>query len=306
MKKFLIGLVVALGIFNTAIVIKDNKPEVSQFNVHQHDDISKLPMPIALDHPLAKMGTNLAPIEIRDESVRKYISAGVRIANDHGEFGSGTIVYYDSKDNIAWIQSCGHLFNGNMSGEEGKKRNMTCKITTWYHNNEKLAKPQDYTANVHYYSNGTGRDISLLSFKPDWKPDYFPIAPSTFVLPDNTSLISIGCDGAREIAAYNVKSVGLRGGELVTNNNSPRPGRSGGGLLTTNDLYIGICVRTSDVSGNGIGLFTPLQTVISYNKNNGYGWLNEVGTNWARQLPIVDRNNKQNMYDKDYIPLPNR
>jgi hypothetical protein len=93
--------------------------------------------------------------------------------------------------------------------------------------------------------------------------------------------------------------------DLVTTENSPRPGRSGGGLMTEN-FYVGICWGTSSYSGDGNGFFTPLSTIRQYNKQNGYGWLNEVNISWARMIPIKDRNNPQGEYPKDYIPLPER
>jgi len=63
-------------------------------------------------------------------------------------------------------------------------------------------------------------------------------------------------------------------------------------------------VRTTNKAGLGNGLFTPLKTIREYNAKNGYGWLNDVGINIARRIPIVDRNNPQGIYPKDYIPLP--
>jgi len=309
MNKLLIGLACFVSCLTTFVVAVVEPPKVANvqpFAQPINNNISN--MPIAADHPLAKFGNNSAPIEQRDESVRKYISGGVKILVS-GFSGSGTIVYYDAKENLAYVQSCGHLWDGNMTASQGKTRKVTCQLQVWYHNQTKLSSPKTYNANVLYYNNGTGRDISLLTFTPDWVPDYFPIASENFEVAPNTRLVSTGCDRGTEIAAYDVRIVRLEEGqfpELITAENSPRPGRSGGGLLTKDGIHVGICVRTSDKSGNGIGLFTPLKTVRYFNKINGFEWLNEVGMNWARQLPIVDKNNKQSEYPKEYIPLPNR
>lgn len=304
-KKILFGICIATTMLTTFIVATVKPQQAAMQHMQQGpDNISH--MPIADTHPLAMFGSNQDPIPQRDESVRKYIQAGLKISVP-GSSGSGTIVYYDAKENLAYVQSCGHLFNGNMSAEQGKNRNASCKVTTWYNNMTKLDKPKTFDAKVLFYNNGTGRDISLITFKPDWVPEYFPIAPDNQSVPPNMPLMSIGCDHSTEIAGYDVKVVKLESGqfpELVTTDNSPRPGRSGGGLLTRDGYYVGICVRTSDVTGHGIGLFTPLQTIRYFNKINGYDWLNEVGMNWARQLPVVDRNGKQQEYPKDYIPLP--
>jgi hypothetical protein len=69
---------------------------------------------------------------------------------------------------------------------------------------------------------------------------------------------------------------------------------------------VGICWGTTDIEGNGNGLFTPLNTIRELNERNGFGWLNDAGISWARQIPIIDRNNPQGTYPPDYIPLPKR
>jgi hypothetical protein len=122
-------------------------------------------------------------------------------------------------------------------------------------------------------------------------------------------LHSVGCDGGREIAHYDVRYIGTQttpngdSFDLVTTENSPRPGRSGGGL-STDQYYVGICWGTSNRNGNGNGFFTPLSVIHEFNEKNGFGWLNEVGYSWARLIPIVDRNNPQGKYPNDYVPIP--
>lgn len=262
-------------------------------------------MPIVIDDPYAYLAFGSSPIEQREEKYRKWLSVSLKIVVSLGS-GSGTIVYYDEKDGYAYIQSCGHLWKGNMTAQEGKSKKVTCDVIVWYHNGLKLNKPLKYSAEVLYYSNERGKDCSLLRFKPNWTPLYIPIA-SEFEFVQNTRFHSCGCDRGTEVAHYDVKYLGdkIHGDivDLFTTENSPRPGRSGGGLFSDN-LFVGVCWGTTDVSGEGNGLFTPLTSIKKLNEKNGYGWLNEAGISWARQIPIIDRNNPQGTYPPDYIPIP--
>jgi hypothetical protein len=312
MKKIAIAITsIALSLLCMTIVVfsdKQVKPPIVQQNYGNFQLIEG--MPVVPDHPLAMYGSKMAPIEQRDESVRKWLAPGVKIGV-RGASGSGTIVYFDPKDNTAYVQSCGHLWNGNMSGTEAKSRNLKCEIIIWYQNEKKIPQTKTYEGTVLYYCNDRGRDSSLVKFTPDWVPDYFPIAPEGYPLKKDQQLHSVGCDGAREVAHYEVSVVGYQAArgsyqDLITKNNSPRPGRSGGGLMDDEGYYVGICWGTSDKSGNGIGLFTPLVTVRNQNKINGYDWLNEVGLNPVRRIPIKDRNNPQGQYPPDYIPTPGK
>ncbi len=250
--------------------------------------------------------TNLwwgAPEENRDQQYRRFLSPSVKI-RVRGSSGSGTIVYYDSKTNEAYVASCGHLFPGNHWVSEGKT-NIECNIITWYHNATKLPEPKSYPAEVLFWSNTRGYDTSLIKFKPDWKPTYFPIAPLDYNIPVGKHYHSVGCDGGREVARYDVEIVGYRGDDLITTRNSPRPGRSGGGLLSDDGYYIATCWGTSDTTGGGgIGYFTPLKSIHHIYSKNGYDWLLKVGNLWARRIPILDRNNAQGNYPDDYVPFP--
>lgn len=259
-------------------------------------------MPLVLDDPFAAMAHGGIPQEQRDEKFRKWLSVSLKISVTNAS-GSGTIIYYDENDGWAYVQSCGHLWTGTMTAEQGKKKNLRCRVVTWYHNDSKLDTTKSYEAEVLYYSNVTGKDVSLLKFKPDWRPNYFPIAPEDFPIAEGTRLHSLGCDGGGEVAHYDVRVIGRRGNDLVTTENSPRPGRSGGGLMT-DEYYVGICWGTSDRSGNGNGYFTPLGTLRHYNQINGFGWLNNVQGNLARRIPIIDHNNPPKKLPNDFIPLP--
>jgi hypothetical protein len=280
-------------------------PQISyNLNINPIDN-----MPLVDDDPFAAMAQGGTPIEQRNQEFLKWLSAGLKIRASRTA-GSGTIVYYNPDDGWAYVQSCGHLWKGNMTAEEGKRKGYTCKVMTWYHNDQKLSKPKEYRAEVLYYSSIRGRDISLLRFKPDWKPEYFAVAPENFEFKQNMRLHSVGCDSGNEVAHYNVRHVGFRDigsgwKDLVTTENSPRPGRSGGGLMS-DDYFVGICWGTSRYDGNGNGYFTPLSTIREYNKRNGFGWLNEVGVSLARRIPVIDRNNPQGEYSENYIPLPTK
>lgn len=267
-------------------------------------------MPLVDDDPFAAVAHGGSPVEQRSQEFRRWLSVGLKIRVAPFS-GSGTIIYYNPDDGWAYVQSCGHLWkNGNMTAKEGKSSVQTCKVTTWYHNDKKLPKPKEYRAEVLYHSSRSGRDVSLIRFKPDWEPDYFPIAPDSFEFVKETRFHSVGCDKGKEVAHYDVRYIGFKDAgsgrkHLVTTENSPRPGRSGGGLMSEN-YFVGICWGTSSYSGNGNGYFTPLSTVREYNKLNGFGWLNEVGLSLARLIPVVDRNNPQGEYSFDYIPLPTK
>lgn len=268
-------------------------------------------MPLVQDDPFATMAAGGAPVEQRAEEYRKWLCCSVKIGVTSPKpcSGSGTIVYYNPDDGWAYVQSCGHLWgSGNMTAEEGLRKKISCTIITWYQNNVKLESTKQYTAEVIYFSNTRGRDVSLSRFKPDWSPTYFPIAPEDYTFKKDMRLHSCGCDSGKEVAHYDVRYIGMRDVgsgymDLTTTENSPRPGRSGGGLMD-DQYYVGICWGTTAFDGSGNGMFTPLSTLRQYNKQNGYAWLNDIGQSLARMIPIVDRNNPQGKYSPDYIPLP--
>ena len=283
-------------------IIKVNSRQANSIQIGKQPSFN---MPIVDNDPLAHLAHGGIPEEQRDEKYRKWLSTGLKILVPRSS-GSGTIVHYDYTEGWAYVQSCGHLWNGVMEANEGRLRKLTCTVVAQYHNQTKLITPKKYPAEVIYYSNSRGQDCSLLRFKPDWIPDYLPIAPEDYKFTKDTRLHSVGCDSGTEVAHYDVRVLGLSGGQnpdLETTENSPRPGRSGGGLMNE-DYFLGVCWGTSNVSGEGNGFFTPLKTIRELNTRNGYGWLNDVGLSWARQIPIVDRNNPQDKYPKNYIPLP--
>lgn len=247
-----------------------------------------------------------APKEQRGSEFRKWLSPSVKIAVSGGS-GSGTIVYYDGIKNIAYVATCGHLWsNGTMSAEEGKRKNLTCKVLTWYQNEKKLSEPKTYNAKVIFYSYMPQADTALVTFEPDWRPNYFPIAPVDYVYPKGKIMHSVGCDGGDEVAHYEVQIVGLFNKSLTTIRNSPRPGRSGGGLMD-DKLYIATCVATSDVDGSGEGYFTPLSVIHDVFSRNGYDFLLKIkpGSDIAKKIKIVDTYGRLLKLSEDYILIPN-
>lgn len=309
MNKLLISLSICLLILTSIVFLFKSNNQNNNKIIDYNGDYNVIDnMPLVENDPFETLASGGAPIEKRSDKYRDWLSASLKIRVNNTS-GSGTIIYYDKMDKYAYVQSCGHLWNGNMTSIEGLERDTTCKVITWYHNDRKLNKPREYVAQVLYYSNSRGRDISLLRFKPDWAPNYFPIAPESFEFTKDMHLNSLGCDGGREVAHYDVRCIGFGSAvgdwkDLVTTENSPRPGRSGGGLMT-NNYYVGTCWGTSEYSGSGNGFFTPLSTIRQYNKQNGYAWLNEVSLSWARMVPVKDHNNPQGEYPRNYIPVPN-
>ena len=243
------------------------------------------------------------PVPNREPIYYRFLSASVKI-NVQSSSGSGTIIYYDKKNNEAYVISCGHLWNGSRDFQSLQTNPEYCNITIWHQNNQKLNEPKKYRARVLFWSNERGYDSSLLKFTPDWVPNFFSIAPSNYLLNSGFKLNSCGCDGGEEVARYEVEFVEYRGLDLITTKNSPRPGRSGGGLLTDDGLFVGICWGTSNVSGTGIGYFTPLSSIHKIFNEQGFSWLLN-NQRLAQRIPILDRNNNQQEYESGYISSPN-
>jgi hypothetical protein len=156
------------------------------------------------------------------------------------------------------------------------------------------------------------QDVSFLKFTPGFPVRYFPIAPKDYVLHPQETLISCGCDGSKETAAYEVTVYGyinMQEGNLVnsyltTYNNSPRPGRSGGGTISKDGQYVAICVKTSNVDGSGYGYFVPLKRIHECAAKHHLGWLCNINNNPARLISNVDRKSEQGSYPQYYIPIP--
>jgi hypothetical protein len=270
-------------------------------------------------HPLDKMLISKqtpvvllssSPIEQRDEEYRKFLAPSVKIfvpdSENKGSSGSGTIIYYDSDKKLAYVASCGHLWpRGTMSVNQESYFNKNCKIIVWYKNNKKLEKSETFDATLLFYSYLPGQDTSLIVFTPNWEPKYFPIGPENYIYETGRHVHSTGSDLSQETAHYDVSIVGSNGSDLVTQFNSPRPGRSGGGLMDDDDYYIGTCWGTEFVNGSGKGFFTPLSSIHKFwRKQNGYSFLLEQ--NLARQIVIIDKNYPQKHYPTSYILMPSR
>ena len=262
-------------------------------------------MPI-LNKPSNEFGGAL-PVPQRDKQFRKYLSVSVKIKLPTSS-GSGTIVYYDKEKNIAYVASCGHFWTKgtSMSATDNKSKKVRCQVETWYHNDEKLPVSKTYEAKVVFYSYYDGQDTSLIIFTPDWEPDYYPIAPVDYKYNAGVHAHSIGSDHGGEVAHYDVEIVGfdVQGNDVITRKNSPRPGRSGGGLINEEGFYIATCWGTQFEDGSGIGRFTSLKAIHKFwGQQKEYVFLLNI-KKAVPFLPIVDRNNPQGTYTKDYVFLP--
>jgi hypothetical protein len=243
--------------------------------------------------------------EERGPEFTKWLSPSLRING-----GSGTMVYYDAAKNDMYIISCGHLYQDGYKSAEDMKRNPRKQtIEVFYKNEKKLAKPQKYEAELLCYvcqvwRSGGIYDVSLLRFKPDWEnPWYAPIAAEDYKLEKGKMYHSCGCDGGSEVAHYLVEFVEERQRgevtEYVTVKNAPRGGRSGGGVFTDDGQFIAICSR----GGGDTGYWSSLQQIHKLLKKEGFEFILESP---ARKLPIIDMNNPQQTYPKDYIPVPGK
>lgn len=262
------------------------------------DQLKPIPMPLHQGEMVFQSDEVSTPEPNRDDSVKKWLIPSVRIRVP-GAAGSGTICHYDRNKNTAYVISCAHLF---------KRGDTKATIEVFYKNDQKLASPQKFDAKVLSFKVGYfADDISFMSFTPDWIPkSWFPIAPIDRPIATGERYFSVGCDHAGEVACYFVKPQGIDGSFLATRENSPRPGRSGGGLIDKDGYYVGICVRTSDTSGNGTGYFVHLKTIHDYCHANGLDFLLKVHrpNGLLRMIPIVDKIEPQGTYDQDYIPSP--
>lgn len=256
-------------------------------------------------HPLLKGESHAgfcALKEQRDEKYANLLRVSVKVSSSNGS-GSGTVCYYDEETGWAYVISCGHLWEGNRQYDPSSS--VRAKITVWYQAGPRLSEPRSYEAEALFWSNRRGKDASLLKFKPDWTPEYAPIAHRFDPAP-GTVLNSMGCDGGKEVARYGVKVKGYEPPDILTSENSPRPGRSGGGLLRDEMELVGVCWGTSEPSsGNGEGYFTPLESIKEVFRSNGHGWLLDLAWD-ARMIPVVDHDDPHAEHGRDFVPTPKR
>jgi hypothetical protein len=242
----------------------------------------------------------------RSKEYIKYLSVSLKIisSNQDGSCstGSGSIVYYDSAKNLAYVASCGHFWNSGVFSV-GKCNQKGCSVVSYYQNEKKMLTPRTYPAEVIFYSNVRGQDTSLITFSPDWVPKYIPIAPVNHKIEKNKPYHSLGCDAGSEVSHYKVIYIHKNEyKDLITRENSPRQGRSGGGLFDEN-FYIGTCWGTSLEDGSGEGLFTSLEIIHNFwSQQEDYKFLLNVKRKSI--LKIIDRNNSQKEYKEDYVFSP--
>jgi hypothetical protein len=256
-------------------------------------------------HPILKGSSSPDVCVLEEHRNEKYVEllrVSVKVSVSGGS-GSGTICHYDPSTGWAHVISCGHLWSGNRDYNPSSKS--SAKVTVWYQDGKRLESPKTYDAEALFWSNSRGHDVSLLRFRPDWDAKYAPIAPS-FSHERGFVLNSMGCDGGREVARYEVRIDSYSHPDIRTSLNSPRPGRSGGGLLTDDGTLVGICWGTSDVSsGDGTGFFTPLGSIRTVFERNGHGWLLDFAWD-ARKIPVFDHDQPGRKYERHFVPVPFR
>lgn len=298
----ILALLSASLLILVASILNHAKSDLISFKWAPNNNVVEMPIVRDQSPEISLSRHSFEPKAQRDSKFVDLLSCSLKITVN-GASGSGTICYYDAEENWAYIISCGHLWSGNHKYNPNSK--MKARVTTWYKNKTKLDEPASYEAEILFWSNDRGYDVSCLRFKPDWKPKYYPIAPVDFKIKEKERLNSMGCDGGREVARYEVEYIEMRGLDLVTRLNSPRPGRSGGGLITDTSWYVGICWGTSDTtSGNGTGYFTPLKSIHKVFKDNDHEWLVKTNEFIGRDIPIYDWENPSNKFKWDYIPIP--
>lgn len=247
------------------------------------------------------------PVPQRGPEYRRFLAPSCKIVVGNGS-GSGTVVYFDEQKNLAYVATCGHLWKeGIVEADQAKRMGIKCKLIFWYHNDEKLDAPRQYEADVVFYSYVRGQDTALVTFKPDWKPAFFPIGPTEYVYRPGQQAHSCGSDAGSETAHYEVEEIGIEWDDLVTKKNSPRPGRSGGGLMDDDGLYIGTCWGTQYVDGSGKGYFTPLPVIHKFwKKQKDYAFLLEKRpvSGSGVYIRIVDRSGRDEQFRPEYILLP--
>jgi hypothetical protein len=232
----------------------------------------------------------------------KYLSPSVKVTVPGGS-GSGTVIYYDKKTNTAYVATCGHLWSpGVLTNEQAKIKKLKCAVTCWYKNKKKLDSPSKYDAEVLFYSFVDGCDTALISFKPDYEPEYFKLGSKNYNYIKGSKVHSMGCDEAREVAHYDMEIIGISGKNLIAKQNSPRPGRSGGGLVDNHEVYIGTCWGTTSSNGDGEGYFTPLSIIHNFWEKNGYGFL--LLNKDAQSLRVFDSINQKFINDNEVL-MPN-
>jgi hypothetical protein len=222
-----------------------------------------------------KVVAQTPPEPQRDDAVKKFLIPSLCIYNN-GIIGSGTICYYDAKNNVAYVLSCAHLFYA---------ENNNVIVEAFYHNDKKLTTPKKYVGEIVAIKiDGYEDDIAVVKFTPDWKPVYFPISKITYRYRYNSVLNSVGCDTNSEVANYYVKVYNLKTSFLITYENSPRPGRSGGGLITNDGFIVGICARTDAVDGTGRGYYVHIVTIHKFCMDNELEFL--LNNNKNQEIPL--------------------
>ncbi len=283
--KLLLSILILLTTFNVAVA---DEPLPAG-----HKDIKPV---IQLPYDATRYGRK--GWEERGHEFIKWNATGVRIGG-----ASGTMAYYDKKENWMYIISCGHMFGwtGRYGADYYKRNPAHYMIDVFYQNDVRLPQPKQYKAQLLCFVwIDSVHDVSLLRFRPDWNnPRVSHVVPKDYKGGDKF-YHSIGCDGRTEVAHYLVNHHTRREShgviEIITNQNAPRGGRSGGGLFNDKGELLGICSR----GGGPYGYFSDWSQIHNFLTEEGYGFVLKS----RQSIPILDRNNPQGQYDDDYEAFP--
>lgn len=296
------SLLLLTAIFFVNFALTDNRSDCPCPNKYDQCvdgmPIVKAPLP-----PIYKTALPNAKVDSR---YVYYLQCSVQITyqiNNMASIGSGTICHYDYETNEMYIVSCGHIFE-----DYSKVKNKPeINVITFYKNNIKLETPESFSAELLCYDKY--EDISFLKIKSDWEPSHwFPIGPANYGLKEGDILESTGCDGGDPPAAYTVEIAKdiESGNNIVTKNNSPRPGRSGGGLFSKEGYLIGIVWGTTVEDGSGYGFYVPINRIHEYmKKNQKVSWLINATHQWQvmYKIPIVFQDGSTKYAPEKYFPL---
>lgn len=247
--------------------------------------------------------------ERRDQGVTPFLAPAI---GTEGSYScSGTIVYYDEPNATAYILGCAHCYRG-------KSEKPT--IITYFVNGKREIR--EFKGKV--IAINQSEDLAVLTFQPDFIPDWVPIGPADLNYfkptqsPVGRRIIVTGRDAGladrdRRPAAY--ESFIRKDNDdfyLESIQSQSRGGRSGGGVITVNRQWlIGVNHgRASTVDGIGHGLWAPLYRIHRFLKENDLDWLITVG-DVPSYLPIVgiDQRHTPNRYvprpvlPNQYVPL---
>lgn len=177
-----------------------------------------------------------------DAVARRLLAASVRLRIDDGaahSVGSGTII--DARAGEALILTCAHVFRDS----EGKGPIMIDLFGP--------GAPQGIPGKLVSYD--LNSDVGLVSCRPGAPVVAARIAPQTYSVRAEQSVINIGCDHGKSPTARLSRVTAIDkflGPPNLVVAGQPVQGRSGGGLFTTDGLLIGVCNAADPSEDEGL------------------------------------------------------